>query len=308
VGNREEYTGVNSIDFNRYFQTDEDCYRYLSAIKWSLESPYKCKKCGHTKYGKGKKPYSRRCAKCNYDESPTAGTMFDKIKFSLLIAFHVCFKISTKKKGMSSLELSEEFGLRQKTVWEFKWKIQQAMASSRKNQLGSKVQIDEFLIGEYEKGKVGRSSDSKKKLVIVVLEILEEKGGVGRAYAQVIDHASSKEFRPFFETYISKDAHVITDVWKGYLPLKKDYLNLRQIPSDKGKGMQQLHIHIMNIQGWLRGIHHHCSKARLQGYLDEYHFRFNRRAMMGSIFDLLLKKMVFSEPKRLNKNNLTTAV
>ncbi len=55
---------------------------------------------------------------------------------------------------MSSLELSEEFGLRQKTVWEFKWKIQQAMASSRKNQLGGKVQVDEFLIGEYEEGKV----------------------------------------------------------------------------------------------------------------------------------------------------------
>jgi hypothetical protein len=305
---RKQYTGVNSIEFYRYFQTDEDCFRYLSEIKWSSENPYKCKKCGHTKYGKGKKPYSRRCAKCNYDESPTAGTMFDKIKFPLLIAFHVCFKISTKKKGMSFLELSEEFGLRQKTVWEFKWKIQQAMASSRKTQLGGKVQVDEFLIGEYEEGKVGRSGDSKKKLVIVALEILEEKGGVGRAYAQVIDRASSKEFRPFFETYISKDAHVITDVWKGYLPLKKDYPNLEQIPSDKGKGMQQLHIHIMNIQGWLRGIHHHCSKERLQGYLDEYHFRYNRRAMMGSIFDLLLKKMVLSEPKRLNKNDLTTAV
>jgi len=234
--------------------------------------------------------------------------MFDKIKFSLLIAFHICFKISTKKKGMSSLELSEEFGLRQKTVWEFKWKIQQAMTSSRKNKLGGKVQVDEFLIGQYEEGKAGRSGNSKKKLVIVALEILEEKSGVGRAYAQVIDRASSKEFRPFFETYIRKDAHVITDIWKGYLPLKKDYQNLEQIPSDKGKGMQQLHIHIMNIQGWLRGIHHHCSRERLQGYLDEYHFRYNRRAMMGSIFNLLLKKMVLSEPKRLNKNKLNTAV
>jgi hypothetical protein len=265
-------------------------------------------KCGHVRYGKGKKPYSRRCAKCNYDESPTAGTMFDKIKFPLLIAFHICFKISTKKKGMSSLELSEEFGLRQKTVWEFKWKIQQAMASSRKSQLGGKVQVDEFLIGQYEEGKVGRSGDSKKKMVIVALEILDEKGGVGRAYAQVICNASNKEFRPFFEAYISKEAHVITDIWKGYLPLKKDYLNLEQIPSDKGKGMQQLHIHIMNIQGWLRGIHHHCSRDRLQGYLDEYHFRYNRRAMMGSIFDLLLRKMVFNEPKRLNNNKLITAV
>jgi hypothetical protein len=86
MGFREKYTGVNSIEFNRYFQSDEDCFRYLSAIKWSSESPYKCKKCGHLKYGKGKKSYSRRCANCNYDESPTAGTMFDKIKFPLLIS------------------------------------------------------------------------------------------------------------------------------------------------------------------------------------------------------------------------------
>jgi hypothetical protein len=122
---------------------------------------------------------------------------------------------------------------------------------------------------------------------------------------------NSIEYNRYFqvdEDCYRKDAHVIIDTWKGYLPLKKDYPNLEQIPSDKGKGMQQLHIHIMNIQGWLRGIHHHCSRVRLQGYLDEYHFRYNRRAMMGSIFDLLLKKMVFSEPKRLNKNKLTTAV
>jgi hypothetical protein len=260
------------------------------------------------KYGKGKKPYSRRCTKCNYDESPTSGTAFDKIKFSLLVAFHICFRISTKKKGMSSLELSEEFGLRQKTVWEFKWKIQQAMSSSLQNKLKGKVQVDEFLIGEYEEGKVGRSRESKKKLVIVALEILEEKTGVGRAYAQVIDQASSKAFRPFFEAYIDKNAHIIADEWTGYKPLQKDYPNLEQLPSEKGKGMPQLHIHIMNIQGWLRGIHHHCSKERLQGYLDEYHFRYNRRAMMGSIFDLLLRKMVYSEPKRLNDSNALTAV
>jgi len=301
---REKYTGVKSIEFNKYFQTDEDCYRYLSDIKW--ENGYICKKCGHLKYGKGKQPCSRRCARCNYDESPTAGTMFDKLKFSLLLAFHIVFKISTKKKGMSSLELSEEFGLRQKTCWEFKWKIQQAMRSSGKYPLEGIVHVDEFLIGEYEEGKVGRSKESKKKLVIVALEILGVKG-VGRAYAQVINHASANDFRPFFETYISKNAQIVTDVWKGYLPLKKEYPKLEQIPSKNGGNFKQLHIHIMNIQGWLRGIHHHCSKEHLQGYLDEYHFRYNRREYMGTIFDLTIKRMVINKPIRLNHNNLTTA-
>jgi hypothetical protein len=297
---REQFIGVNSIKFNRYFQTDEDCYRYLSEIKWS--EGYQCKKSGHTKYYRGVKPYSRRCMRCKYDESPTSGTMFDKCKFSLLLAFHIAFKISTKKKGMSSTELSEEFELRQKTCWEFKWKLQQAMRSSRQHPLSGTVHVDEFLIGEYEEGKPGRSSESKKRLVIVALEILKE-GGVGRAYAQVIDHASGKEFKPFFNAYISLDTHVVTDEWRGYRPLKKQYLFLEQIPSNKGANFKELHIHIMNIQGWLRGIHHHCTKERLQGYLDEYHFRYNRRANMGTIFDLLIRRMVEYEPMRLSQDD-----
>jgi hypothetical protein len=159
--------------------------------------------------------------------------MFDKIKFSLLIAFHIVFKISTKKKGMSSLELSEEFEIRQMTAWQFKWKIQQAMASSKRFPLTGEVHVDEFLIGEYEEGKKGRSSDSKKRLVVVALEILGEKG-VGRAYAQVIENASAKEFNPFFDSYISKEAKVVTDVWKGYLSLIKKYPLLEQRPSNNG--------------------------------------------------------------------------
>jgi hypothetical protein len=223
--------------------------------------------------------------------------MFDKLKFSLLVAFHIVFKISTKKKGMSSLSLSEEFELRQKTCWEFKWKVQQAMASSKRYPLTGEVHADEFLIGEYEEGKKGRSSDSKKRLVVIALEILKEES-VGRAYAQVIDSASAKEFKPFFNTYISKKATIVTAEWKGYLPLRKEYPLLRQLPSNKGVNFKQLHIHIMNIQGW---IHHHCTKERLQGYLDEYHYRYNRRNHMGSIFDWTIKRMVRSEPIRLNK-------
>jgi len=298
---REKFTGLNSLKFNRQFQTDEDCYKYLSEIKW--QSGYSCKKCGHTKYYKGVKPYSRRCMRCKYDESPTAGTMFDKCKFSLLIAFHIIFKISTKKKWMSSEELSEEFELRQKTCWEFKWKIQQAMRSSRRYPLTGTVQVDEFLIGEYEEWKQGRNNKSKKRLVIVAIEILE-KGGVGRAYAQVIERASNIEFQPFFTTYINPDAHVVTDEWTGYKPLKKKYPLLEQVPSQKGKGLKELHIHIMNIQSWLRGIHHHCTKERLQGYLDEYHFRYNRRAFMEDIFDLIIKRMVEYKPIRLKNNNV----
>ncbi len=292
---RYQFRGVNSLRFYQHFVSEEACYEYLSGIKWE-GGQYVCKKCGNTHYCKGRLPYSRRCTRCKYDESPTAGTMFDKCKFSILLAFHIAFKISTKKKGMSSEELSEEYELRQKTCWEFKWKIQQAMQSSGNYPLTGKVHVDEFFVGGAEEGVFGRGSKNKR-LVAVALEILHE--GFGRAYAEVIDDASAKSLRPFYERRISKDAEIITDEWNGYKPLKKDYPNLTQVPSDKGNNFPQLHIHIMNIKGWLRGIHHHCSKERLQGYLDEYHFRFNRRAFKDTIFDVLIRRMVFYEPKRL---------
>lgn len=292
---RDKFVGVNSIKFNRRFKDEASCYEYLTSVKWELG--YKCKRCGCEKYCKGKKPFSRRCIKYSYDESRTAGTMFDKYKFSLLIALHIAFKISTKKKGMSSLELSKEFELRQMTCWGFKWKIQQAMRSSKHYKLTGEVHVDEFFIGGPEDQKRERSK-GEKKLVILALE--KVKDGVGRAYAQIIADASADSFKPFFNNYIDKSAYVITDEWTGYLPSKREYPNLKQIPSIEGKNFPDLHIHIMNLKGWLRGIHHHCSEERLQGYLDEYHFRFNRRNAMDSIFDTLIKRMVAYEPIRLD--------
>lgn len=281
------FTGVNSIKFNQRFKDDNDCLVYLSNIKW--EGGYKCKRCENDKFSAGKKPLNRRCTKCNYDESPTVGTLFEKLKFPVLIAFHLVFKISTKKKGMSTLELSKEFELRQKTCWAFKLKIQQAMASSLKYPLNRTVHVDEFMIGGPEDGKRGRSKGNKK-LIVLAVEILED--GVGRAYAEIIEHASSKELGAFLRKYVSKDATIITDKWRGYSPLRKEFVNLKQVPSSSGQNFKDLHIHIMNIKGWLRGIHHHCSKERMQNYLDEYHFRYNRRSNMDTIFNLLLKRMV----------------
>lgn len=284
---RKKFIGVNSITFNRQFKDDNDCYEYLSLVKW--EYGFICRKCGCKKYYRGKKPFSRRCLKCKYDESPTVNTMFEKLKFSILVAFHIAFKISTKKKGMSSLELSSEFELRQKTCWLFKQKVQEVMKSSLKSQLTGVIQADEFVIGGPEEGKKGRSKGSKK-LIILAIEILED--GVGRAYAEVIENSSAKELGGFLEKYVSKDAEIVTDKWRGYTPLKKKFLKLRQVASDDGKNFKELHIHIMNIKGWLRGIHHHCSKKHMQKYLDEYHFRYNRRSNMRTIFDVLIRKMV----------------
>lgn len=71
---------------------------------------------------------------------------------------------------------------------------------------------------------------------------------------------------------------------------KVKFSMLKQQVLANGQNFKNIRLHIMNIKGWLRGIHHHGSKEHMQCYLDEYHIRYNSRYIMESIFDLLIKK------------------
>lgn len=282
------FQGITLQSFNKFFTSEDDCQQYLFELKW--KEGFRCRKCGCTKNYKGRTRFYMRCQLCGYDESATANTMFHKLKIPLLKAFGMSFRLSVSKKGMSTNELAREFSINQKSSWLFKRKTQEAMKSSGNHPIDTKVEVDELLIGGPEKGKRGRSKGAKKLVVIAIEKV--KNGKIGRAYAEVIEEASGKCFKPFFDRHIDKEkAKVITDCWRGYWPVAVDY-NIRQKKSKKGKNFSDMHIIIMNLKGWLRGIHHHCSKRFLNGYLDEFFFRFNRRNFLTSIWHKLIERFV----------------
>ena len=55
------------------------------------------------------------------------------------------------------------FGITEKTARMFMHKVREAMKSSGKLSYGWHVDVDEFVLGGKETGKVGRSYDTKKK-------------------------------------------------------------------------------------------------------------------------------------------------
>ena len=127
------FYGINAIEFNKKFSSNEACCKYLVEIKWG--KGYNCLKCGHGQSNKGRTRYHRRCRKCGYDESVLANTVFHGMKMPLLKAFHMIFRLSAKKKGMSTAELGVEVGVEQKTAWLFKRKIQVAMKQNNNDKL-----------------------------------------------------------------------------------------------------------------------------------------------------------------------------
>lgn len=290
-------------EFRTRFKTDADCMEYLVFQKW--KDGFCCSKCGHTQCGKGRQWFYKRCKLCNYNKSATANTIFHKCKLNLLRVFELVYRISVRKKGMSTCELAKEFGCQQKTAWLLKAKLQKAMKSSEQYDLKGDVEVDEFMVRGFESDAPGRTHGNKS-LVVLAVERIEDKKGketIGRAYAKTIDNASSESLKTIFDKHIAKEATIKTDGWRGYFPLHKEW-TINKEQSNKGENFKMLHTHIMNIKGWLRGIHHKCSPERLQDYLNEYHFRFNRRGFLNSIWDKLLQKAMVTKPYQYAKSRL----
>lgn len=152
------FTGNNIIEFSKQFSTQEACYQYLANCKW--KNGYTCQKCDNTNYCKGQKPYSTRC---KYDESPTAGTLFHKLKFPIQKAFYIVFLVVTGKKSISSYELGRRLSLRQTTCYNFKRKAIKAMEQDPDCLLTGQVEVDEFRVGGSEEGRQGRSKGKKER-------------------------------------------------------------------------------------------------------------------------------------------------
>ena len=286
----EIFKGENLVDFIDRFDSDNACKEYLSELKWA--DGYQCTKCGHKKYTE-KDGYSRVCTKCKHIESPTANTLFHKVKFGLRKAFMIAFEMSATTKGLSSSQVAKRYGVSRKTAWLFMHKLRVAMRSSGDYPMTGKVHVDEFVVGGKENMKPGRSNDSKKKKVVVAVELTEDDK-VKRTYSMCIEDYSSESLRKIFEKHISADAEITTDEWTGYRPLSKDY-NLAQIPSSGGQNFKQLHHIIHQIKSWIRTTYSWTHKLHTDKYLDEYSFRINRSIYKDTIFHKLIERMMLSD-------------
>jgi len=286
------FKGINAIEFNKKFFNNAACYDYLMVKKWS--KGFSCSRCSHKEYKKGRTGYSRRCKRCGYEESVTANTIFHGMKMPLLKAFHMIFRLTAKKKGMSTIELGAEVGVQQKTAWLLKRKIQVVMKENGKDKLTGDVDIDEMLVGGHSKGTRGRTL-VQKSAVMVAVENLPD-GRTGNINFRVLDNFEALTMKYAIKEITQPEASLKSDQHQSYQSLSSELNNLKTVPSAEGKNFEQLHKQIMMFKNWLRGIHHKCSKQHLHAYLDEYKYRFNKRNMRRWLFNDTIRRMMHYWP------------
>ena len=234
----------------------------------------------------------RKCRKCSYQVSVTAGTVLHRTRLSLRDWFSAAYLVATHTPGISAVQLQRQLGLRRyETAWGLLQKLRRAMVRPERDRISGEVEVDETYVGGVEVGRRGgRVRDSTKTIVVGAVEIRGQ--GSGRVRLSVIEDLSAASLVGFLEQSVAPCSVVHTDGWGGYRPLANKGYDRRRETQGHAKNAVKLfprvHRVFSNLKTWLAGTHHGVGEQHLQHYLNEYVFRFNRRRAPMAAFQSLL--------------------
>jgi len=288
--------------FLEWFADDAACRRYLLRCRWP--DGFACARCG-----KKTEPWTTargylHCRVCGHEVSVTAGTIFDGTRLSLRTWFSTMWFVTSQKDGASALGLKRVLGLGSyQTAWAWLHKLRRAMVRPGRDRLRGRIEVDETYVGGSEEGgKRGRGAEGKV-IVVIAVEVHSPKG-FGRVRMRRVPNVAGTSLMPFICEMVEPGSEILTDGWGGYNGVAAHgFTHNRVILSDTGDpahvSMPGVHRVAALVKRWLLSTHQgSVSGKHLDYYLDEYTFRFNRRASRsrGLLFYRLVQQAVATAP------------
>lgn len=288
----------NQLEFADRFSTEEACREYLFALRWPYG--FKCPGCGNTTDWSTRR-HEYRCRECDLQTSVTSGTIFHRTRKPLRLWFQAMWSVTSQKYGANALGIKRVLGLGSyHTAWEWLHKLRRAMVRPEREKLSGVVEVDETYVGGPKPGKRGRGAEGKVLVVIAVED--KDELGFGRIRLGRVEDASGDSLTHFVKENVEAGSIVRTDGWNGYNDLcKQGYEHVAQGGlGEVGEEMLPLAHRIASLmKRWLMGTYQGAvRKQHLDYYLDEYTFRFNRRASAsrGKLFYRLVQQAMMIDP------------
>lgn len=281
------------LDLFKAFPTEQSCIDHLEKLRWDgfVVSPFdgtsKVYKCKGNRY---------RCKNTGKYFNVKTNTLFDNTKIELRKWFAAIWLVTSHKKGISSLQLSRDIDVTQKTAWFMLQRIRNCFGIENNNELTNTVEMDETYVGgknknRHQEKKVEHSQGRSVKDKTPVFGMVERGGKLN---AKVVPNTNCSTLTKETVRFV-KYALVYTDEWWGYRSIKQ--LFQHEIVNHKSKEYVRDNIYTNTIEGFwsllkrgIIGIYHFTSKQHLQRYVDEFVFRYNTRKQNECArFNLLLQ-------------------
>lgn len=301
-------SSTSLMEFMREFPDDETCLTHVWRERFAPDGDHAlCPRCETERVFKRYDTAQKRpcwfCSTCGLRVHPLKGTIFEGSSTSLQLWFYAMYLITSTRCGISAKHLERELGVTYKTAWRMFNLIRNQLMDEGAVPLTGEVEADETFVGgklrQSERrelraqGFTNRGPASKKRAVVFAAV---ERGG--RVRATIIGtHRDAAAVSRELHEFVLPGSMVYTDDWGGYDPIGKRYRHRRI--NHSAKVYVQGDVHTQTIEGFfglfktgLRGAHHSVSHKWLQGYLNEWTWRYNRRDNGRSMFrDLLAEAL-----------------
>lgn len=267
-------------EFDCTFSDEQRCIDYLYNLRW--ENGWKCPRCLHNEHWKvGDMKY--KCKKCGYQSTVISGTLLQKSHLPILKWFKAAWYVANETECSNAKKLQKLVDLGSyHTALSVLNKLRTAISRCEKQKLKGTIIIDDVFI----------KSDADGFPFHTYIAVEDREQGYGHISMEL---HSQTDYHSFIRRNIASGSTIRTNGINIYARVPDGYY-LTLIKRKSGSKMLPLIENVVNeiLDRRLLGSRQSsCSHKKMNMYLEECCFKFNRRnKKTESLFEEILLGMI----------------
>ena len=296
------------MELLKAFPNEKSCIKYMEQLRWY--GSIRCAHCDNEKVYKFSDEIRYKCVACKKQFTAKVGTVFEDSKIPLQKWFVAIYLASSRKKGISSIQLGKEINCTQKTAWFILQRIREGLKDKAPQVLEGTVELDETYIGGKNKNKhySRRKKNTQGRSIVDKVPVfgIMQRNGIVRT--RKVPNTKRGTIKPIVYQNVEAGSTIYTDEWFAYRGLGIVY---EHSMVDHGKYQyvngdcytNNIECAWSHLKRTILGTHHWTSKKHLNKYLYEFDFRYNTRSLKDD--DRFNKALLQMDTAKLKYKDLT---